>query len=243
MREQACREQVRPGPRERRIRKQAQSSFERGIELSEGLLEECTLGGTSKMAATSDSYRQRGSILEERSLKGASKMAAPMFNIDDAVVLISDDEGDDPIFDVWPSTSRGASASLERVEEELLDYDKEVEEHVVSVPRGDSMETPRVVQKVVQGDHFGGRCRELVAGNLPRGEEGVLVSVGFGGGREGFGDAIQKIGKGICGVAKEQRKRSVDASIQLSLVQDTGAGKSEMSLGLGSEVVQKSGFG
>ncbi|KAJ1105822.1 hypothetical protein NDU88_003226 [Pleurodeles waltl] len=136
-------------------------------------------------------------------------------------------QGDDPVFDVRPSTSWGASASLERVEEELLDYDEEVEEHVASVPRDDSMETPRVVRKVVQGDHLGGHRRELVAGNLPRGDEGVLVSVGFGGGREGFGDTIQKVGKGICGVAKEQSKGSVDASIQVGLVSDNGSGKSE----------------
>ncbi|KAJ1097747.1 hypothetical protein NDU88_002864 [Pleurodeles waltl] len=133
-------------------------------------------------------------------------------------------QDDDPLFEVRPSTSRGAGASLDRIEEELLDYDDEVEEHVMSVPRGDAMETPRVVPKVVQGDHFGGRRRELVAGNLARGEEGVLVSVGFGGGREGFGDAIQKVGKDVCGVAHEQRKSRVEASIQVGLVPDTGAG-------------------
>ncbi|KAJ1104627.1 hypothetical protein NDU88_002037 [Pleurodeles waltl] len=71
-------------------------------------------------------------------------------------------QGDDPVFDVGPSTSRGASASLERVEEELLD--EEVGEHVAPVPRGHSMEMPRFVRKVVQGDHFGGRRWELVAG-------------------------------------------------------------------------------
>ncbi|KAJ1149933.1 hypothetical protein NDU88_002731 [Pleurodeles waltl] len=75
-------------------------------------------------------------------------------------------QGDDPVFDARPSTSRGASASLEHVEKELLDYDKEVEEHVASVPRGDWMEMPRVVRKVVQRDHLGGHRQELVAGNL-----------------------------------------------------------------------------
>ncbi|KAJ1126138.1 hypothetical protein NDU88_004547 [Pleurodeles waltl] len=152
------------------------------------------------------------------------------------VHIASGDWGDDPVFYVRPSTSRGASASLERIEEELLDYDEEVIEHVASVPRGDLMETPRVVQKVVQGDHLGGRRWELVAGNLPRDEEEVLVLVGFGGGRDGFGDAIQKVGRGIYGVAKEQRKGSVDASIQVGLVSDNGAGKSEVTSGLGQSL-------
>ncbi|KAJ1130708.1 hypothetical protein NDU88_009058 [Pleurodeles waltl] len=157
-------------------------------------------------------------------------MAAPVLDIDDAVVMISDNE----VEEQWGQNSVGCSGKInsegvfrQKAEEELLDYDEEVEEHVASVPRGDLKETPRVVRKVVQGNHFGVRCRELVAGNLQRGEEGVLVSVGFGGGREGFGDAIQKVSRGICGVAKEQRKGSVDASIQVDLVPDTGAGKSE----------------
>ncbi|KAJ1097748.1 hypothetical protein NDU88_002865 [Pleurodeles waltl] len=92
MGEQACKEHARPGPRAGRRKKQTQLPLERGVELSEGRLEECTLGGTSKMAATSDSDRQRGNLLEERVLRGSVKMAAPGFNIEDDAVVISDEE-------------------------------------------------------------------------------------------------------------------------------------------------------
>ncbi|KAJ1144199.1 hypothetical protein NDU88_010501 [Pleurodeles waltl] len=131
---------------------------------------------------------------------------------------------DDPVVDVRPSTSRGAGASFESIEEELLDYDDEVEEHVTYVQRGDNMKKPRVVPKVVLGDHVGVRHRELVAGSLPRGEEGVFISVGLGGVREGVGDATQKVDKDICGVTNEQRKGRVDRSIQAGHVTDMGAG-------------------
>ncbi|KAJ1208129.1 hypothetical protein NDU88_003518 [Pleurodeles waltl] len=226
------------------------------------------------MAASFDADRLKRSRLEERKLGDPCKMAAPVSNIDDEVVVISDEEVevrtwgedgasavgrladvqslpvkvkapfrhraegrvkpgtvyltsreaagagsmrqcDDPVVDVRPSTSRGAGVSLERIEVELLDYDDEVEEHVTSVQRGDAMK-PRVIPKVVQGDHIGVRHLELVAGSLPRGEKGVFVSVGLGGVREGVGDATQKVGKDICGVTNEQRKGRVDASIQVA---------------------------
>ncbi|KAJ1154274.1 hypothetical protein NDU88_007028 [Pleurodeles waltl] len=122
---------------------------------------------------------------------------------------------DDRVGDVRPSTSRGAGVSLERIEEELLAYDDDVEGHVTSVQRGDTMK-PRVVTGVVQGDHTGVHRRNMVAGNLPRGEEGVFVSVGLGDVREGVGDATQKGGKDICGVTNEQMKGKVDTSIQVA---------------------------
>ncbi|KAJ1118601.1 hypothetical protein NDU88_006791 [Pleurodeles waltl] len=71
----------------------------------------------------------------------------------------------DPVFDVRPSTSRGTGSNLEHIEEELLDYDEEVETPVASVPKGCVKETPRVVQS----DHRRGRRQELVIGNLQRG--------------------------------------------------------------------------
>ncbi|KAJ1217727.1 hypothetical protein NDU88_005318 [Pleurodeles waltl] len=109
----------------------------------------------------------------------------------------------------------GTGANLEHIEEELLDYDEEVEAHVASVPKGGMMETPRVVWKVVQRDHLGGRRQELVVENFSRGEDLGLVSVELGGGRVGLGDAIQNANKGIRGFAgKERGKGSVDASIQ-----------------------------
>ncbi|KAJ1151919.1 hypothetical protein NDU88_004698 [Pleurodeles waltl] len=59
-----------------------------------------------------------------------------------------------------------------------LDYDKEVEEHVTSVPRGDWMEMPRVVRKVVQGDHLRSLlpaiCREVRRWNCFR----LILGVG-----------------------------------------------------------------
>ncbi|KAJ1151918.1 hypothetical protein NDU88_004699 [Pleurodeles waltl] len=92
MGEQGCGEHARSGRRTGRFKKQAQSPLESGGERMECILEKSTSGGVPKMAATSDSYRQRGSFSEERSLGGARKMASPMFNIDDTVAIISDDE-------------------------------------------------------------------------------------------------------------------------------------------------------
>ncbi|KAJ1156592.1 hypothetical protein NDU88_009310 [Pleurodeles waltl] len=93
------------------------------------------------------------------------------------------------------------------------------------------METTRVVQKVVQRDHLGGRRQELVVGNLPRGEDYGLVSVELGGGRVRPGDAIQNADKVICGlVGKERGKGSVDASTQVGINSDDVSDKSEEGL-------------
>ncbi|KAJ1200733.1 hypothetical protein NDU88_004554 [Pleurodeles waltl] len=147
--------------------------------------------------------------------------------------VLCQDEG--PVFDMRPSTSRGAGSNLEHIEEELLDYDEEVEAQVASVPKGGMMETPRVVQKVVQRDHPGGRRQELVVGNLPRGEDYGLVSVELG-----AVDAIQNADRVICGlVGKDRGKGSVDASIQVGINSDDVSGKSEVSWGIGSEVLGK----
>ncbi|KAJ1206030.1 hypothetical protein NDU88_001445 [Pleurodeles waltl] len=135
------------------------------------------------------------------------------------------------VFVVQPSTSQGAGANVEYTEEELLDYDEEVEAHVASVPKGGMMQTSRVVQKVVQRDHLGGSRQELVVGNLPRGEDLGLVSVELGGGRMGLGDAIQNANKVIRGLAgKERGKGSVDSSIQVGINSDEVSGKSEVRL-------------
>ncbi|KAJ1165781.1 hypothetical protein NDU88_006198 [Pleurodeles waltl] len=97
----------------------------------------------------------------------------------------------DDSVDLRPSTSRRAGDSLDRIEEELLDYDDDVEGNVTLVQRGEAMK-PRVIPRVVQGDHVVVHHWELVAGNLLRGEEGLLVSVGSGGVREVVGGAMQK---------------------------------------------------
>ncbi|KAJ1123584.1 hypothetical protein NDU88_002052 [Pleurodeles waltl] len=85
-------------------------------------------------------------------------------------------QGADSVFDVQPSTSRGAGASVEYLEEELLDYEDEVDEHVTPVLSGVVKEAPQAIPKVVRGVHFGSCRRDTVAGSLPRGEEGISVS-------------------------------------------------------------------
>ncbi|KAJ1179862.1 hypothetical protein NDU88_005095 [Pleurodeles waltl] len=121
-----------------------------------------------------------------------------------------------------PSTSLGASARVECLEEELLDYEEEVVEQVMPVLRGVVKETLQTIPKVVRGDHFGSHHWDTVAGSLLRGEEALLGAVGFGGGREDFGDGMQKDGENVCGVTKVLRKDAVDVSIQVGL--DSGAG-------------------
>ncbi|KAJ1200871.1 hypothetical protein NDU88_004692 [Pleurodeles waltl] len=275
-------EHARPVLRVTRARKQAQRPLERGVELREGLLMECSLGGASKMAASSEMMTRNEDILEERQLGEAGKMAAPGDYIEDEVILISDEEieeqgrhkivrgvgnvnfasnsgqqagywevmvhrqfgrlaggqslpvkvrapsrhrfegrvksgavyptsrepdglgslgqGEDSFFDEQPSTSRGASARSECLEEELLDYEEEVEEQVMPASKGIVKETLHTIPKVVRGDHFGSRRRDKLAGSLPSGEEAISVSVGFGGGREDLGVGMRKEGENEGGV-------------------------------------------
>ncbi|KAJ1175153.1 hypothetical protein NDU88_000444 [Pleurodeles waltl] len=275
-----------------RAKKQAQPPLERGVELREGCLKVCSLGGASKMAPSSDTMTPDEGILEESHLGEAGKMAAPGDFIEDEVILISEEEmevqgghkvvrgagnanfasisrhrqseqgevisgcdtsrflgghgevtvhqqfgrlagsqslpvkvrapsrhhfegrvksgavyptsrepdglgslgqGADSVFDEQPSTSRGSSARVECLEEELLDYNEEVEEQVMPASNGVVKETP--VPKVVWGDRFGSRRRDTVAGSLPRGEEARSVSVGFGGVRDDFRFGMRKGGR------------------------------------------------
>ncbi|KAJ1198383.1 hypothetical protein NDU88_002224 [Pleurodeles waltl] len=147
-------------------------------------------------------------------------------------------QGADSVFDEQPSTSRGASARVECLEEELLDYD-EVEEQVIPASKGVVKEMPHTVPKVVRGDHFGSRHLDMVAGSLPRGEEARSVLVGFGGGREDFGVGMRKGGENVGGVSQVLRKDGVDVSIQVGSDSGAGAGKLEVSSGTVSEVVHK----
>ncbi|KAJ1173078.1 hypothetical protein NDU88_004920 [Pleurodeles waltl] len=71
-------------------------------------------------------------------------------------------QGADSVFDEQPSTSHGASARFECLEEELLDYDEDVEEQVMPASKGVVKETPHTVPKVVRGDHFGNRHQDMV---------------------------------------------------------------------------------
>ncbi|KAJ1156344.1 hypothetical protein NDU88_009067 [Pleurodeles waltl] len=77
--------------------KQAPPPLEKGGGRVAVPLEERTLGGALKMAASSGSDWSRRGLLEERSLGVASKMAAPI-NIDNEdIVVISDDEEIEPV--------------------------------------------------------------------------------------------------------------------------------------------------
>ncbi|KAJ1164087.1 hypothetical protein NDU88_004533 [Pleurodeles waltl] len=113
--------------------------------------------------------------------------------------------------DVQPSTSRGTGGGLYRVEEELLDYDDDIDEEVLPMQWGDVVKS-RAVPRVVQGDHSGAHHQELLAGNLPRGEEGLLGSLGSKVVREVMGGTLRK---GVQGGLNEQTLRKVDASIQV----------------------------
>ncbi|KAJ1152790.1 hypothetical protein NDU88_005565 [Pleurodeles waltl] len=115
--------------------------------------------------------------------------------------------------DVQSSTSQGAGGGLYPIEEELLDYDDDVEEEVLPIQQGDVVKS-RDVPRVVQGDHSGAHRQELVAGNLPRGEERVLGLSGSKVVREVMGGTLQK---GVQGVLHEKTLSKVDASIQVAL--------------------------
>ncbi|KAJ1190366.1 hypothetical protein NDU88_007104 [Pleurodeles waltl] len=253
-------EHAQPVSRVRQAKKQAQPPLESGVELREGFLEESSLGGAPKMAASSGIISSVEDILEEGQLGEAGKIAAPMDFIEDDVILIIDEEIEvqgrnrvvrgegnvkfagnsrqpvNSVFDEHPSTSRGASARFECLEEELLDYDEEVEEQVMPAMKGDVKETPHIVPKVVRGDHFGNRCRDMVVGSLPRGEEARSVSVGFGGGREDFGVGMRV---NVGGVSQVPRKDGVYVSIQVGSDSGAGADKLEVSSGTVSDVVPK----
>ncbi|KAJ1142944.1 hypothetical protein NDU88_009256 [Pleurodeles waltl] len=120
--------------------------------------------------------------------------------------------------DARPSTSQGAGVGWRRMEQDLLDYEDDVEDPVMSRQRvmmaGD-------VPGVVQGSHSRVHRRDMVAGNLPRGEEGLVVSVGANELCEMMGGSIRKGALNFKVGLNEQRMNKVDASIQVSSVKDT----------------------
>ncbi|KAJ1108575.1 hypothetical protein NDU88_005951 [Pleurodeles waltl] len=249
--------------------KQAQPPLEKGGELEGGSGKERSLGGASKMAASSDAHRWSRCSLEERQLGATSKMAVPIHNIEEEVVVISDDEeevqgtfehraegrvklgavyptlrelaGVGPLGQrsdsevVQPSTSRGTGGSLSRVEEELLDYDEDVDETVMSMQRGEVTKSG-AVPGVVQGDHSGVHRRDLVAGNLPRGDKESYVSFGSKGVREVVRSTLRKGVQEFRGGITEQRMSKVEVSIRVSLVMEAD-GKSEVALGALTELM------
>ncbi|KAJ1143794.1 hypothetical protein NDU88_010098 [Pleurodeles waltl] len=111
--------------------------------------------------------------------------------------------------DEVPSTSRGATGRWELQEEEVLDFEEEMEDRALPVSSAVVTEIAPSVAEVVRGDHPA-RRRQAVAGSLPRGEVG-----------KGIGGNL----KGAIGVLLT--KGGVDASIQVDSFY-SGAGKSEV---------------
>ncbi|KAJ1083452.1 hypothetical protein NDU88_003611 [Pleurodeles waltl] len=69
-------------------------------------------------------------------LEGRVKSGAVYPTSREPVVPGSLGQGADSVFDEEPSTSRGASARFECLDEELLDYDEDVEEQVIPASKG-----------------------------------------------------------------------------------------------------------
>ncbi|KAJ1161360.1 hypothetical protein NDU88_001847 [Pleurodeles waltl] len=109
-----------------------------------------------------------------------------------------------------PSTSQGAGVGWMCMEEDVLDYEDDVEDPVMSlqwvVMAGD-------VPGVVQGGHSRVHRREMVAGNLPTGEEGLLFSVGPNELHEMMWGSIRRGALNFKGGLNERRMSKVDASI------------------------------
>ncbi|KAJ1191436.1 hypothetical protein NDU88_000752 [Pleurodeles waltl] len=112
--------------------------------------------------------------------------------------------------DVQPSTSQGVGAGWTCGDEELLDYDDEVEDPVMFHKR---VVVAEEAPDVTRGGHVAAPPHELTAGNLPRGEVENQ--------RRGNLEArVPKVGVGL-----REAKNKVDASIQVTEV--TVEGKSE----------------
>ncbi|KAJ1098215.1 hypothetical protein NDU88_003331 [Pleurodeles waltl] len=98
------------------------------------------------------------------------------------------------------------------MEEELLDYEDDMEEPVMPrqrvVKAGD-------VPGVVQGGHSKAHRRDMSAGSLPRGEVGLVGSMKVNELRENFGGLSGTGALNVMGGSRKQRMGKVDASIQV----------------------------
>ncbi|KAJ1161085.1 hypothetical protein NDU88_001573 [Pleurodeles waltl] len=83
-----------------------------------------------------------------------------------------------------PSTSQGAGAGWAYLDEELLDYEEELEEPVSSKKR---VVVAGEAPGVAQGGHVPDQRQELSAGNLPRGEDGFVGALRMHQGRDILG--------------------------------------------------------
>ncbi|KAJ1135943.1 hypothetical protein NDU88_002372 [Pleurodeles waltl] len=104
-------------------------------------------------------------------------MAAPIHNIEEEVVVISDEEEEAQVSQkgFGGRGTVGNGGNFRQRVEELLDYDDDVDEAVLLMQRGEVTKSGPV-PRVVQGDHSGAHRRDLVAA---RGEEGLFGSLGL----------------------------------------------------------------
>ncbi|KAJ1156612.1 hypothetical protein NDU88_009330 [Pleurodeles waltl] len=141
-----------------------------------------------------------------------------------------------PGIEVVPSTSRGAGFAMEQLEEELLDYEEE--EAVQEVERGQqravqsdgTLEIPQVVnKKAVHNDRpVRRRHQELVAGNLPRGEEYGTKPIKIGCSKVGFGGVAKISGKDMGSqTVVGHGNEGIDASNQVGIGSEVVADKSK----------------
>ncbi|KAJ1174621.1 hypothetical protein NDU88_006441 [Pleurodeles waltl] len=169
------------------------------------------LGGQGVKAV----YRPSGRMVGDRSLP--VKVRAPSAHRPEgrvrsgAVRLTSGDAA--KIRDAQTSTSQGAGDGCDDWDDDLLDYDEELEEQVTSKQRDRVQgEAPGVVQ----GGHVPERPHVLSASNLPRGEEVLGGFLGTQSGRVNRG-VFRCLGASNVKGANEISSK-VDASIQVNAV-------------------------
>ncbi|KAJ1161804.1 hypothetical protein NDU88_002285 [Pleurodeles waltl] len=126
--------------------------------------------------------------------------------------------------DVQPSTSQGAGAGWTCGDEELLDYDDEVEDPVMFHKR---VVVAEEEPDVTRGGHVAAPPHELTAGNLPRGEVGNQ--------RRGNLEDLVRTRVPKVGVGLREAKNKVDASIQVTEVTVEGKSEPEADLSHGKE--------
>ncbi|KAJ1096555.1 hypothetical protein NDU88_001691 [Pleurodeles waltl] len=165
---------------------QARSPVERGVEPKLSDAEESTLGGASNMAAPCV-FSQLTSA-SGKSKVGTSAKGVPGSQVTKEIVIISNEDEDlqesiegglvkdsrGGADDAQPSTSQGAGVGWASMEEELLDYEEDLEEPATSQKR---VVMARAGPGVVQGGHAKAHIQDVSAGNLPRGA--VRRSGGF----------------------------------------------------------------
>ncbi|KAJ1193009.1 hypothetical protein NDU88_002315 [Pleurodeles waltl] len=181
-------------------------------------------------------YRQSGRIVGDQSL--TVKVRAPSEHrhegrVRSGAVHLTSREAAGPV-EAQPSTSRSTGADWDALDEELLDYEDEVEVPVMSKKR---VVVAGEVPGVVQGGHVPDHHQERSAGSLPRGEEGF---VGFSRRHDGGDNSGNLSRANVSNVTRGSREfqSKVDASIQVSAVTET-EGKKEVSGGNGDESLEK----